>query len=42
MHCTIANLDKALRIKEKQIREESIQTISDDLIAKYFSEGDLS
>lgn len=33
-------IDQALRVKEKQVREESISTISDELIAKYFPEGE--
>ncbi len=37
-----ARLDKALRVKEKQVREESIKTISDELVAKYFLEGETS
>jgi polyribonucleotide nucleotidyltransferase len=37
-----AGIDKALRIKEKQVREETIKTISDELTAKYFSEADIA
>jgi polyribonucleotide nucleotidyltransferase len=32
-------LDKALRIKEKQPREEAVSLISDDLLQSYFPEG---
>lgn len=33
-------VDKALRIKEKQVREETIKAISDQLIDKYFPAGE--
>jgi polyribonucleotide nucleotidyltransferase len=39
---TITSLDTALRVTEKQARDESIKTISDALIAKYFPEGEAS
>src|ERR1700722_6396830 len=35
-----ARVDKALRIKEKQVREETIETISEELISKYFPQGE--
>jgi polyribonucleotide nucleotidyltransferase len=37
-----ARLDNALRVKEKQVREESIKTISEELLTTYFPEGDTS
>jgi polyribonucleotide nucleotidyltransferase len=39
---TATRLDQALRVKEKQIREESIKIILDELIAKHFPEGETS
>lgn len=33
-------IDKALRVKEKQVREENINAVLDELIAKYFPEGE--
>ncbi len=40
MHCAADRIEKALRIKEKQVREETIKTISEELMAKYFPEGE--
>lgn len=35
-------IEQALRMKEKQVREETISAISDELNAKFFPEGDLT
>jgi polyribonucleotide nucleotidyltransferase len=35
-------IDKALRVKEKQVREDTIDQISEELFSKYFPEGEIS